>query len=370
MGGWIANASNAVNFLLAQPAIAKGDKGDQGVPGLAGVPGPMGPPGPPTYFAGSGLTLSGTTFSLTLPIPNSELQFSSVTLNGHALSLGGTLSLNLADVATDPLTVAHGGTGLTSGTSGGIPYFSGSTSIASSGALTSGFLVIGGGAGGSPTVDDWQIASHSLQGPGVDSTNLLVNGATKGVRIYATSTNGAIEGVDNTGAINYQPLVVGGSSLNLALSGTTKATLDSTSGFQALGTTTNNNAAAGNIGEYISAQILSASAIALTSNTVTNITSISLTAGDWDVGGNIYFAPTGLLFWAIGSIGTVTATLEDHALSTVLSPQSVSGVEMSGAITTQRLSLASTTTVYLVAEASVNTGTVKGGGLIWARRVR
>jgi hypothetical protein len=32
--------------------------------------------------------------------------------------------------------------------------------------------------------------------------------------------------------------------------------------------------------------------------------------------------------------------------------------------------LASTTTVYLIAEASFSAGTVKGGGLIWARRAR
>lgn len=50
------------------------------------------------------------------------------------------------------VTVAQGGTGLTSGTSGGIPYFSSSTTIASSAALTANLPVIGGGAGAAPTV--------------------------------------------------------------------------------------------------------------------------------------------------------------------------------------------------------------------------
>jgi len=42
--------------------------------------------------------------------------------------------------------------GLSSGTSGGIPYFSSSTTLASSAALTAGQLVVGGGAGAAPSV--------------------------------------------------------------------------------------------------------------------------------------------------------------------------------------------------------------------------
>lgn len=47
--------------------------------------------------------------------------------------------------------VTKGGTGLIAGTSGGVPYFSASTTIASSGALTAAAVVLGGGAGASPT---------------------------------------------------------------------------------------------------------------------------------------------------------------------------------------------------------------------------
>lgn len=59
-----------------------------------------------------------------------------------------------ATVLTDnaAVTVAQGGTGIASGTSGGVPYFSGSTTIASSAALTANLPVIGGGAGAAPTV--------------------------------------------------------------------------------------------------------------------------------------------------------------------------------------------------------------------------
>lgn len=65
----------------------------------------------------------------------------------------GTQTLTVAHLSlTNPLTVPNGGTGLASGTSGGIPYFSSSTSIASSALLTLNMPVIGGGAGSAPTV--------------------------------------------------------------------------------------------------------------------------------------------------------------------------------------------------------------------------
>lgn len=49
------------------------------------------------------------------------------------------------------VTVGQGGTGIAAGTSGGIPYFSSTSTITSSGALTANTLVLGGGAGATPT---------------------------------------------------------------------------------------------------------------------------------------------------------------------------------------------------------------------------
>lgn len=53
--------------------------------------------------------------------------------------------------ATGTLSVTHGGTGLTSGTSGGVLYFSGTTTIASSALLAANQIVLGGGAGTAPS---------------------------------------------------------------------------------------------------------------------------------------------------------------------------------------------------------------------------
>ncbi len=59
-----------------------------------------------------------------------------------------------SNVLTDnaAVTVAQGGTGIAAGTSGGVPYFSSTSAIASSGALTQHAIVLGGGAGASPAV--------------------------------------------------------------------------------------------------------------------------------------------------------------------------------------------------------------------------
>lgn len=64
-----------------------------------------------------------------------------------------TWSTPIADLstATGTLGVSHGGTGLTGGTSGGVLYFSGTTTIASSTLLAANQIVLGGGAGAAPS---------------------------------------------------------------------------------------------------------------------------------------------------------------------------------------------------------------------------
>lgn len=68
-----------------------------------------------------------------------------LTTSGGPIIDSGTITID------GTLNVGHGGTGIASGTSGGIPYFSSSSTIASSGALGANLLVVGGGAGAAPS---------------------------------------------------------------------------------------------------------------------------------------------------------------------------------------------------------------------------
>lgn len=67
------------------------------------------------------------------------------------LATGGPITGSGTVNVPDPIPVAHGGTNLVSGTSGGILAFTGPTTLASSAALGANLPVIGGGAGAAPT---------------------------------------------------------------------------------------------------------------------------------------------------------------------------------------------------------------------------
>lgn len=136
-----------------------------------------------------------------------------------------------------------------------------------------------------------------------------------------------------------------------------------------VGTTTNNNANAGSVGEFVSA---TSGATSLSTGVQTNLTSVSLTAGDWDVEGNVWMQPqtgdTMTLFQA--GISTTSASVPAVPLGSVFPLSIGPGLSISSAAPEQRISLSGTTTVYLVVVANHSGGTLNATGNIRARRVR
>lgn len=125
---------------------------------------------------------------------------SNLTFNGTTLTAN---TLNL----TNALGVAFGGTGLTSGTSGGVLYYSATGTLASSSLLTSNALMIGGGAGGAP--------STTTTGTGVVTAlgnNANAAGGFTTIDGTATLTNKRI---------NPRAVVAGATSGNLTINGDT-----------------------------------------------------------------------------------------------------------------------------------------------------
>lgn len=142
-----------------------------------------------------------------------------------------------------------------------------------------------------------------------------------------------------------------------------------------LGTTTNDNAPAGFVGEYISSSIPNGSAVSLTSGTQTNITSVSLTAGDWDCSGEVDFYPAGTttVSQLQTGIGTTSATLPTRPAGgglAIFQATLTTGQWQDVPISVVRESLATTTTVYLVAVGGFGTSTMTAGGFIGCRRMR
>lgn len=138
-----------------------------------------------------------------------------------------------------------------------------------------------------------------------------------------------------------------------------------------VGTTTNDNAAAGSVGEFVSSVIAAGAAVACTNNVDRNVTSISLTAGDWDVWGNVSMIASGAfgIGWAWGS--TTSATQPDASLYAGLLFNAGSAAGVAGiTVPPFRASLAGTTTVYLSVRARFSAGTVSACGGIYARRRR
>jgi hypothetical protein len=143
------------------------------------------------------------------------------------------------------------------------------------------------------------------------------------------------------------------------------------------GTTTNNNAAAAIVGEVLSTTVTSGAAVTMTTATVTNVTSVSLTAGDWEVYGATHFtgnvATTVTLIQA--SITTSTGTLNT-------APGSFDTEYLAGATTATlgadtsldgmhvRASLTTSTTYFLTAKPTFAVNSLSAYGVIYARRAR
>jgi hypothetical protein len=140
------------------------------------------------------------------------------------------------------------------------------------------------------------------------------------------------------------------------------------------GTATNDNAAAGNVGEYQSASA-AASAVSLTSGTIANCVTLSLTAGDWDVSGNVIYTgnTSTTIAYSRGSVSVASAT--EGAITSTFNGANLAYFATIGPNYTvfapvARVSLVTTSNVFIEGLAAFSVSTLTCGGNIRARRVR
>lgn len=135
------------------------------------------------------------------------------------------------------------------------------------------------------------------------------------------------------------------------------------------GVTGGTNAGAGYVGQFISSVIPSSSGISFSANTATTLTTINLTAGDWDVMGNVNVSFTGGFEYLAAWASTTATTLPDQSLFNEVASGST-GVNIGMNIPYLRVNVTTTTTVYLSLQGAASSGAVLASGAIYARRVR
>ena len=160
--------------------------------------------------------------------------------------------------------------------------------------------------------------------------------------------------------------------------GSQRVTVTNTLSSTPLGTTTNDAAAAGYVGEYLTALRAGGSPLSITTATPADVTSLSLTAGDWDVWGMVYFltGATTVFQYCEASLSATSNTRNVASLYPFTAQSfGVSGIVPGPSgfalnLLPERVSLASTSTRYLVAYSDFTTSTNSVAGWIKARRVR
>lgn len=315
-----------------------------------------------TYQVGRRIKATGTTpFTIYGTITVSAYaSVTTVTVVWDSGSMNGTLSAVALGAAS--VTNPSVGTAAIKGLSTVFPF----TPASASGPASLDFAEDTDNGANKVTV----IAPASLSGDFVStlpaSTGTLVNGSLG-------STDNRLLRADGTGASTAQ-----GSAVALDDSGNLSAvnSIAFASGQGSVGTNTNNAAAAGIVGEYIESPIASGSAVALVNVTAKNMTSISLTAGDWDV--DLVLQYTGASSTTVSVLGA-SISLTTNTVDTTLGRGGYNyyaGVSQfnfanptPNIIPPLRLSLSGTTTVYGVAYAQFATSTCSVYGILRARRV-
>lgn len=180
------------------------------------------------------------------------------------------------------------------------------------------------------------------------AANTIAGLATANSGVLSTSTTG-VPSIDTT---NFQVL---------------------TTGVQLKGNNTNTAPPAGFIGEQIRSAVAVGAPVSLTTGTPANITSITLTAGIWDISAIIqYGAAAGTsVTQSYLSVGTTSATLDGTSGDSLIqfTHNAIVNLQNGIALPAFRVTLSGSTTYYLVAQTTFTVSTRSAWGRISATRV-
>lgn len=139
------------------------------------------------------------------------------------------------------------------------------------------------------------------------------------------------------------------------------------------GTITNDDAAPGCRGEYLSL-IIPTPGVALTTTIAANLGFILVPPGDWDVSGQIDFKAGGATTFTTLKAGTslISATIggQDSAFNLALAGTLAAAQDITQLLPTTRYSFAVATLLYVVAQCTFAVSTLSGYGTLRLRRMR
>jgi hypothetical protein len=364
---------------------------------------------------GSGTTLN--LFNCVVNSSNTNALTGAGTLNYGQVTFSGTsTTINVTTQNAVAVPVAQGGTGVTSpGTSGNVLTSSGSAWHSAApaapagtitqydvlvGAASSAIVSVGPGSsgqvlqsGGNSSNPAYSTATYPATATGTGtilradgtnwsaSTNTYPNTATTGDILIATGTNiigsladVAVGQVLTSGGLSTAPsysstlpsAVQGNiTSVGTLVSGTVPTTI-------VKGSTSGSGPSAGYIGEQISSFVGTGSEVSMggTSLTATQITSISLTAGIWDISATASCNLNGATVSAATlSINSSVANGTQGSNYVYFFPGVASLYDGSGTIPQYRVTLSGSANYYLIMACTYTVSTPKGYGRISATRV-
>lgn len=254
----------------------------------------------------------------------SACQFINITSTGTTATSWQVISYSAGGGVTYPISVANGGTGVTTSTGTGNTVLSTSPTLVTP--------VLGTPSSGALTNCTGLPISTGISGLGTGVATVLAN-----------NISGSGNPIAQTSPTLITPVLVG--------------------------RVNGGGISTGNVGELLSSQVVYASGISITTATGTSITSLSLTAGDWDIWGNGFFTfSTGVGIEMLCSISASNGSFGDNSLTSGIYSPSDSYTNFGFAVLQTAVSVSSTTVYYLNAYAQFASGTCKVCGLVQARR--
>jgi hypothetical protein len=225
--------------------------------------------------------------------------------------------------------------------------------------------------------DNWREPVIQFTGALTAPCTVTVPNVPRSVGIAQNNTTGGQNVVLTTSAGTTITLPPTGAQFNYAIDASGNVT---TPQIAVIGTATSDNAIAGQVGEV--QQVQNAAPITMPVNAVTDVLSMPLAAGDWDVNGIIQY-----LTYAGGTLSGNLQAWINSVSHTVPTPSWARAIAVAGAGSSfavgyslpsmpTRLSLAAAGTAYLsgfVQGASVVGGAITSAsvqGFMWARRAR